>query len=218
MPTKENPANSTAMKRQMYAFLADLVPDAMRGKELNRMASNMGTISLFNTEYEHVWITELLIGTDPFSHDNTITVTFKNGDCQSPGRPVATWAPGRRAFTSSVRPMRQQPVHLGRQAVAFENFQRAGAVAELVANHPLLVDQEDLRQVEGLHPQIRKGRLAAIENDRVSHLMLGDELRHLGLVVRRIGHRQYAHPVAILLVQVFQNVRPAAGSAGRWSA
>ncbi len=84
MPTKENPANSTAMKRQMYAFLADLVPDAMRGKELNRMASNMGTISLFNTEYEHVWITELLIGTDPFSHDNTITVTFKNGDCQSP--------------------------------------------------------------------------------------------------------------------------------------
>ncbi|HTX33627.1 MAG TPA: hypothetical protein VME43_01350 [Bryobacteraceae bacterium] len=84
MPTKENPANATAMKRQMYTFLADLVPDAMRGKQLNAGATVMGTMSLLYTDYEHVRITELLIGTAPFSQDNTITVTFKNSDCQSP--------------------------------------------------------------------------------------------------------------------------------------
>ena len=36
MPTTESVDNATVMKQRMYHFLAELVPDSMRGKELNR--------------------------------------------------------------------------------------------------------------------------------------------------------------------------------------
>jgi hypothetical protein len=35
MPTTESVDNATVMKQRMYHFLAELVPDSMRGKELN---------------------------------------------------------------------------------------------------------------------------------------------------------------------------------------
>src|ERR1700733_10110979 len=54
MPSTEQVSNAVAMKQRMYDFLGELVPNSMRGKELRRMASAMGAISLFLIEYEHV--------------------------------------------------------------------------------------------------------------------------------------------------------------------
>jgi hypothetical protein len=85
MPTEEKVANSEQMKRRMYDFLADLLPPAMRGKELNRGAFMSGLISMSSVEYEHVTINELQYANQPFSRDNTITVTFKN--CETPPLP-----------------------------------------------------------------------------------------------------------------------------------
>jgi hypothetical protein len=78
MPTEEKVSNSEEMKRRMSDFLADLVPAAMRGKELRQMMNIHGIISLLSIEYEHVTINELQYAAQPFGRDNTITVTFKN--------------------------------------------------------------------------------------------------------------------------------------------
>lgn len=86
MPTDENPANLVVMKQRMYAFLADLVPDAMRGKELMRGAQAMGAISIQFTEYEHVMVTELLTANEQFAQ-NPITVTFKRSGCAKQPNP-----------------------------------------------------------------------------------------------------------------------------------
>ena len=82
MPTNEQVSNAAAMKRRMYDFLADLVPAAMRGKELNRGAFMSGLISWSSVEYEHVTIIEAQVG-DPFGRDNTITVTFNQCETRS---------------------------------------------------------------------------------------------------------------------------------------
>ena len=82
MPTHEKVSNADEMKRQMYAFLADLMPAAMRGKELGRMMEINGMISISSVEYEHVTINELQYANQPFGSDNTITLTFKN--CETP--------------------------------------------------------------------------------------------------------------------------------------
>ena len=82
MPTTAPVSNAAAMKQRMYEFLGELVPDSMRGKELGRMASMMGAVSIVSIEYEQVTVSELQVG-QPFSNDNTITVTFKSGTCQS---------------------------------------------------------------------------------------------------------------------------------------
>ena len=84
MPTTEQVSNSAVMKQRMYDFLGELVPDSMRGKELGRGASMMGAISMVFIEYEHVTVSELQTG-KPFSHDNTITVTFTSDTCHSMG-------------------------------------------------------------------------------------------------------------------------------------
>jgi hypothetical protein len=80
MPTDSQIKNGTEMKQKMYALLADLVPDAMRGKEMGR---GMGTTGAFSTvgftEYEHVTIVETYSGSK-----DTITVRFKNPACQQP--------------------------------------------------------------------------------------------------------------------------------------
>lgn len=81
MPTDENPANSTVMSQRMYAFLADLVPGSLRGKEVNRHAMVMGAMSVVSIEYEHVTVAELQHAGEPFGR-NTITVTFKNEGCR----------------------------------------------------------------------------------------------------------------------------------------
>ena len=83
MPTKEKVARAAGMKQRMYDFLADLVPPALRGKEVGRMAEMTGTISVFIVEYEQVTMSEFEHANDPFGTDNTITVTFKNNDCQN---------------------------------------------------------------------------------------------------------------------------------------
>jgi hypothetical protein len=81
MPTTESVDNATVMKQRMYHFLADLVPDSMRGKELNRGMIFLGANSMRVIEYENVMVKELEAG-GPFNHDNTITITFKRDDCR----------------------------------------------------------------------------------------------------------------------------------------
>ena len=75
MPTTEQVSNAAVMKQRMYAFLAELVPDSMRGKLIRRSAMSAGAISILFFEYEHVTVSELQAG-DAFSHDNVITVSF----------------------------------------------------------------------------------------------------------------------------------------------
>jgi hypothetical protein len=58
MPTDKKIQNSAEMKQKMYAFLADLVPDSMRGKETGRHVKVPGAISLFTVEYEYVAVSE----------------------------------------------------------------------------------------------------------------------------------------------------------------
>ena len=81
MPTTESVAYAVVMKHRMYDFLTDLVPDSMRGKELNRGIMAMGATSMRFVEYENVMVNELDAG--PFNHDNTITITFKRDDCRT---------------------------------------------------------------------------------------------------------------------------------------
>ena len=85
MPTTEQVFNIDVMNRRMYDFLSDLVPDSIRGKEIRRMSSSMGANSVQTIEYEHVTISQLHAG-QPFSHDNVITVTFTNQNCQAAAR------------------------------------------------------------------------------------------------------------------------------------
>ena len=81
MPTTESVENATVTKQRMYDFLSELVPDSIRGKEINRRMMEMGAISMIFIEYENVMVKELDFG--PFNHDNTITITFKRDDCRS---------------------------------------------------------------------------------------------------------------------------------------
>jgi hypothetical protein len=83
MPTSEKVSNAAEMRQRMYSFLAELVPYSMRGKELNQGVMAMGAISTLFVEYEHVTVVELQLENQPFGN-NTITVTFKNGNCQRP--------------------------------------------------------------------------------------------------------------------------------------
>ena len=82
MPTTEQVSNIDVMNRRMYDFLSELVPDSLRGKEIRRISSAMGLVSLQSIEYEHVTISQLNNG-QPFSNDNVITVTFTNQNCQA---------------------------------------------------------------------------------------------------------------------------------------
>jgi hypothetical protein len=82
MPTDEKVQRTAVMKQRMYDFLAELVPASIRGKELGRMAQVSGTISLSSIEYENITISELQVGDQ---HDRgTITLRFKNYDCERP--------------------------------------------------------------------------------------------------------------------------------------
>ncbi len=78
MPTDAKVQNADDMKQKMYAFLAELVPDWMRGKELGRGMGMTGAFSGVGfAEYEHVAIVETYSGSN-----DTITVRFKNAGCQ----------------------------------------------------------------------------------------------------------------------------------------
>jgi hypothetical protein len=70
------------MKQMMHAFLAELVPDSTRGKELRRSMSQTGAFSGRRyDQYEHVTVLETYSGSN-----DTITVTFKNTGCQQTGQ------------------------------------------------------------------------------------------------------------------------------------
>jgi hypothetical protein len=81
MPTTEPVSNATVMKQRMYDFLATLVPDSIRGRELRRGVLAMGAITMTVIEYENVRVNEMDVG-EPFHHDNTITIAFKRDDCK----------------------------------------------------------------------------------------------------------------------------------------
>ena len=74
MPAQPNVSGPFNPRKQMQEFLADLVPDSMRGKEIRRFAGTTGAASaVSSTEYEHVTISD---GRD------TIAVLFHNGSCR----------------------------------------------------------------------------------------------------------------------------------------
>ncbi|MGA7234550.1 MAG: hypothetical protein WBY44_02650 [Bryobacteraceae bacterium] len=78
MPTDAKVQNADDMKQKMYLFLAELLPDSMRGKELSRGLGMTGAFSNFShAEYEHVEIVETNSGSN-----GTITVRFKDAGCQ----------------------------------------------------------------------------------------------------------------------------------------
>lgn len=82
MPTKEKIARAAEMKQRMYDFLADLVPGSMRGDKVQQLVEGVNAISIDITQYQHLTIVEVEHAGDPFGKDNTITVTFKNENCQ----------------------------------------------------------------------------------------------------------------------------------------
>ena len=85
MPTDTQVRNAADMQQKMYAFLAELVPDSMRGKEKGRGMLALGAISLSTVEYERVTISEAEYANQHFdSSYNEITVRFKNPACQPP--------------------------------------------------------------------------------------------------------------------------------------
>jgi hypothetical protein len=79
MPTDVTKVRNTDdMKQKMHAFLAELVPDSTRGKELHRGMGQSGPFSGWGLdEYEHLTVVETYSGSN-----DTITVTFKNAGCQ----------------------------------------------------------------------------------------------------------------------------------------
>lgn len=82
MPTTESVANATVMQQRMYEFLADLVPDSIRGNELTRGMMAMGAVTMIFIEYENATVNELKAGA-PFNHDNNITIIFKRDECRA---------------------------------------------------------------------------------------------------------------------------------------
>jgi hypothetical protein len=73
MPPQPNASGAFNPRRQMQDFLADLIPNSMRGKELRRFQGTTGAYSTFTgTEYEHVTIS---------GGKDTVTVIFHNGGC-----------------------------------------------------------------------------------------------------------------------------------------
>jgi hypothetical protein len=77
MPPQPNVSGPFNPRQQMQDFLADLVPDSMRGKELRRFAASTGAFSAVSwTEYEHMTISQSNSG-----RNDTITVIFHNGGC-----------------------------------------------------------------------------------------------------------------------------------------
>ena len=79
MPTDTTKVQNTDdMKQEMRAFLAELVPNSTRGKELQQFQGQTGAFSARGGyEYDHVRIVETYSGSN-----DTITAWFKNAACQ----------------------------------------------------------------------------------------------------------------------------------------
>lgn len=80
MPTEEKVNNSEEMSRRMYEFLADLIPESVRGKKLRGWVMVSGLSTLFFEEYENVTIADPRRRGEPYG-SSMITVTFKRPNC-----------------------------------------------------------------------------------------------------------------------------------------
>jgi hypothetical protein len=79
MPTGFKVQNADDMRQKMYSFLAELVPDSMRGKEVSRGQGMTGAFSNWSRlAYEHLEIVHRGSGSN-----ETIIVWFKNAACPS---------------------------------------------------------------------------------------------------------------------------------------
>jgi hypothetical protein len=73
----ETPSNASTPKQDMQTFLLNLVPNSMRGKEVNRGIWAVGGISTSHVIYAHVTI----MNTSAVGRSETITVQFHNPGC-----------------------------------------------------------------------------------------------------------------------------------------
>jgi len=77
-PIGPGPEPGVKTTRAVDDFLLELVPPAMRGKELGRLATFMGAPSVSVVEYENVTIAEALQG----QRRTGVTVVFKKEKCR----------------------------------------------------------------------------------------------------------------------------------------
>jgi hypothetical protein len=77
MPAPENFSGPYNPKQEMQAFLLNLVPDSMRGKEVNHGIWVVGGFSVSHVIYEQVTI----LDTNTAGHGEIITVQFNNANC-----------------------------------------------------------------------------------------------------------------------------------------
>jgi hypothetical protein len=80
MPPKPNVSGPSNPRQQMQDFLAELVPNSMRGKELGRLINSAGAVSDEVTQYEHVTVSEIRYANGSANRE-TISVMFTNKDC-----------------------------------------------------------------------------------------------------------------------------------------
>ena len=80
MPTDAKVQNSVEMSRHMYEFLASLIPQSIRGREMGVRVTGAGLNALFKSDYEKMTITELRRIGEAFG-TTTITVHFKDPNC-----------------------------------------------------------------------------------------------------------------------------------------
>ena len=77
IPLPEGRSRTYDPKQDMQAFLLDLVPASMRGKEVFRGLRVIGGFSVSQIIYEHVTI----LTSNAVGHDEIITVQFNNTNC-----------------------------------------------------------------------------------------------------------------------------------------
>jgi hypothetical protein len=77
MPPPEGLSGAYDSKQDMQAFLLNLVPASMRGKEVTRGLHVIGGFSVSHIIYEHV----TMLTTNTVGRDEIITVQFNNTNC-----------------------------------------------------------------------------------------------------------------------------------------
>ena len=78
MPPRPGASGPYNPKQQMQDFLAELVPNSMRGQELNRGMKIVGGLSVSHVIYEHVAIFD----SDAAGYPRAITVQFRIDSCR----------------------------------------------------------------------------------------------------------------------------------------
>jgi hypothetical protein len=77
MPQDARPGVGIDIKRPIDALIEEIVPPSMPGKELRRMCSSAGAISMCWTDYERLSIIE----TFEVGRRTSVIVKFKTADC-----------------------------------------------------------------------------------------------------------------------------------------